>query len=80
MQVIPSALPGHLWLLADGFHSQCTGLYAQDARISWNGNPFLGSDVSPFLSKLPRSRTEIQTMDAHPIPGEFLPSKPLVLS
>jgi hypothetical protein len=61
-------------------------LYAPDAKISWNGTPILGpspasfnhyrlivnagNTMGEFLTRLPPSRTAVQSFDVHPIPSQ----------
>jgi hypothetical protein len=44
-------------------------LYAQTAKISWNGNPIGWNDVPGFAQAMPVSKTDVQAFDCHPISG-----------
>jgi hypothetical protein len=45
--------------------------YRDNSAISWNGNPYQGSQgMRELIQGMPRTKHEIQSYDCHPIPSQ----------
>lgn len=44
--------------------------YRSNSALTWNGTPYEGIDgVRDLITRMPRTRHEVQSFDCHPIPG-----------
>ncbi|KAF7974915.1 hypothetical protein HWV62_1805 [Athelia sp. TMB] len=49
--------------------------YRPTSSLTWNGNPYQGSDgVKELMKGMPATKHEVQSFDCHPIPGTQPPS------
>jgi len=55
--------------------------YRPSSALTWNGNPFQGSDgVRKLISAMPVTKHDVQCFDCHPIPGSQPPNLLITVS
>lgn len=48
--------------------------YRSNSALTWNGTPYEGIEgVRDLITRMPKTKHEVQSFDCHPIPGVYSP-------